>query len=152
MGQTMTELYREYYKEKMLGIQPKNERVKKNLRQVLLADDEVAFRQLYSDILHIMGFEVTGCKDGLEAFKAFSKSPEKFHLILTDYMMPRIDGVKLAKKIREINKNVPIVLCTGVPDNIDRLLLKDKIINVLLVKPLGLSEFATSINRLLLDR
>ena len=144
----MTELYREYYKEKMLGIQPEGDMVK-SIRQVLLADDEVAFRELYSYILHAMGFEVTGCRDGLEAFKAFSKSPEKFHLILTDYMMPHIDGVKLAKKIREINKNVPIILCTGVPDNIDSLLLKDNIINVLLVKPLRLSEFETSIKRLL---
>lgn len=145
----MTELQKDRSSKTKLGIRPKNGIGKKSAKRVLLVDDENAYRDLFAFVLHAMGYEVTGCKDGYEAFNIFSNSTDKFHLVLTDYMMPNIDGVQLAKKIRAIDQSVPIVLCTGVPNDVNRQLLDEKVINALLPKPLGLADFRISIKRLI---
>ncbi|PTL77081.1 response regulator [Vitiosangium sp. GDMCC 1.1324] len=63
------------------------------MSKILLVDDEPELLELYTDVLEIMGCEVTYAHDGLEALElAHRQRPD---LIVTDWMMPRMDGVEL---------------------------------------------------------
>ncbi|KMY68941.1 hypothetical protein AAU61_05080 [Desulfocarbo indianensis] len=115
-------------------------------KRILLVDDDPLFRRLYSFILKDFGFKVTECKNGLDALNAYLSEPDKFNLILSDFMMPYLTGVQLAKKVRQIDKNIPIVLLTGYVGAIDEQALEDHTINMILEKPILLSDLKKYIN------
>jgi CheY-like chemotaxis protein len=133
----------------MGGIIPKHGIINMAVKHILLVDDEAVFRRLYSDILTMKGFEVTECEDGSEALEAFLESPKKYDLVMTDYVMPALNGLQLAQKIREINHNIPIVLCTGYTSALDDKVVKNTAINAVLSKPLTLAEFENCVDRFL---
>lgn len=89
-----------------------------NKIKVLLCEDELNLGNLLVEILQSKGYEVSWYKDGLEGWKAFSKS--KFDLVLLDVMLPSMDGYAIAKEIRTIDVEVPIVFLTamGMRDNV----------------------------------
>lgn len=77
---------------------------------ILLVDDEPDLLELYTDVMEVMGYEVVQAHDGLEALeKAHQQRPD---LVVTDWMMPRLDGVELCKRLlREPGlEGVPIIL------------------------------------------
>ena len=64
---------------------------------ILLVDDEPDLQELYTDVLEVMGYEVIHAYDGLEALeKARQQRPD---LVVTDWMMPRLDGVELCERL-----------------------------------------------------
>jgi CheY-like chemotaxis protein len=64
---------------------------------ILLVDDEPDLQELYTDVLEVMGYEVIHAYDGLEALeKAHQQRPD---LVVTDWMMPRMDGVELCERL-----------------------------------------------------
>lgn len=67
--------------------------------RVLVADDDPVYRNLLQELLEQWGFEVLLANDGVEAWEVFQRAdtPE---LLLLDWMMPRMDGFELARKIR----------------------------------------------------
>lgn len=116
------------------------------VKRILLVDDDPLFRRLYSFILKDFGFEVTECINGLDALDAYLNEPDKFNLILSDFMMPCLTGVQLAQKIRQTNKNIPIVLLTGYAGAIDEEALETNTVNMILEKPILLSDLKKHIN------
>jgi DNA-binding response OmpR family regulator len=82
------------------------------MKRILLAEDDPNLGMLLQDYLQLKGkFEVVLCRDGEEAFRAFTK--EHFDLCIFDVMMPKKDGFTLAKDIRSINSNIPIIFATA---------------------------------------
>ncbi len=79
--------------------------------RVLVVDDDPSVRQVVSKTLQEVGHEVVTASDGLEAWMLFDRDP--FPMVVTDIMMPGIDGLELLKKIREIDPHVEVVLITG---------------------------------------
>lgn len=78
---------------------------------VLLAEDESALGQIIKESLETRGFNVTYCKNGEEAFKAYlAIRPE---LLILDVMMPIKDGFTLAKQIRATDRRTPIIFLTA---------------------------------------
>jgi DNA-binding response OmpR family regulator len=78
---------------------------------ILLAEDDPNLGQLLKNYLNAREFETTLITDGAQAMKVFRK--EKFHICLLDVMMPELDGFALAKGIREIDSNIPIIFLTA---------------------------------------
>ncbi|MBL0331202.1 MAG: response regulator transcription factor [Bacteroidetes bacterium] len=78
---------------------------------ILLAEDDLNLGILLVDYLETEGFDLKLCKDGELALKAFQN--QSFDLCLLDVMMPKMDGFSLAKAIRLIDKNVPIIFITA---------------------------------------
>ncbi|MCY1082105.1 response regulator [Archangium lansingense] len=77
---------------------------------ILLVDDEPDLMELYTDVLEVMGYEVVQAHDGMEALeKAHQHRPD---LVVTDWMMPRMDGVELCQHLLQEPelKGVPIIL------------------------------------------
>lgn len=84
--------------------------MKEKLR-LLIAEDDPNLGIILSEYLSAKGFDVTLCRNGQEAFDSFMKKPHDFCIL--DVMMPLKDGFTLAKEIRKVNVNIPIIFLTA---------------------------------------
>ncbi|MEA2513277.1 MAG: two-component system, OmpR family, response regulator [Thermomicrobiales bacterium] len=85
-------------------------------RTVLVADDEPPIRDLVGEILRAAGYEVCLATDGLDALdQALTIRPD---LVLTDFKMPNLDGLALAKRLRERDHSLPILLMSAAPPSV----------------------------------
>lgn len=80
--------------------------------KILLAEDDLSFGEVLSNYLRLSGFEVSWCKNGIEAFKKFNTA-NYWDLCLLDVMMPEMDGFTLGAEIRKINTSVPLFFLTA---------------------------------------
>lgn len=90
------------------------------MAKILIAEDDRDLNRLVSITLRNNGFEVTSCFDGNEALDEFEKN--KYDVLLTDVMMPNMDGFDLAQNVRQLDKNVPIVFMTAKDDKQSKML------------------------------
>lgn len=81
--------------------------------RVLIADDSGIIRTIIARVLNSMGVrKITEVNDGAAAWHAYQK--QAFGLVITDWHMPRIDGIDLTKLVRETNSDIPILMITVV--------------------------------------
>ena len=78
---------------------------------ILLAEDDINLGFVIADQLRSEGYKVSLATDGVDALKRFSEQP--YHMCVFDVMMPKKDGFTLAKDIRKINKDIPILFLTA---------------------------------------
>lgn len=83
------------------------------MSKILLAEDDHATRQFLAGALEKSGHSVTACADGLEALAAYEAAPDSFDLLLTDIVMPGMDGVELANRAKATRPHLKIVFITG---------------------------------------
>ncbi len=80
---------------------------------LVVEDDEISFLVL-SEYLKKFKFKVVRACNGIEAVSLVKSREESFGLILMDILMPLMNGFEAAKKIKKINKNIPIIAQTAV--------------------------------------
>lgn len=82
-------------------------------KKILLVDDDVYIRDLYTEVLKDEQYDVSIAADGEEALNMIGQGP--FDLILLDVMMPKVDGIQVLNKIKadEKTKNVPVLMLTN---------------------------------------
>jgi len=80
---------------------------------VLLVDDDEGIRDALAEFLHTLEFSVVTAENGEEALSKFSRGD--FEIVLADLMMPKLDGMELLKRIREVNEDVIFLMITGHP-------------------------------------
>jgi DNA-binding NtrC family response regulator len=78
---------------------------------ILLVDDEERYRELIARVLTKAGYEVLQAADGIEALSSLEKS--KVELVLSDILMPALNGYALVARIRAKWPNMPVILTTG---------------------------------------
>lgn len=83
--------------------------------KILLVDDEQLVRAGTAEMLRDLGHEVVEASGGAQALGKLG-ARLRVDVVVTDYMMPRMDGVELAKRIKELNPELPILLVTGYTD------------------------------------
>ncbi len=81
---------------------------------ILVVDDEENIRWLYKEELEEEGYSIVAAASGEEALQMVSKS--KPDLVVMDIKMPGISGVDALIKIKEIDKNIPVILCSAYGD------------------------------------
>ncbi len=81
--------------------------------RILVADDDVDFRQLCGDVLREAGYEVTAAADGAEALATLRRDPHD--VVLSDLHMPHLSGLDFLKELRAKGLDIPVVLITGDP-------------------------------------
>lgn len=86
---------------------PQNE----NNIHILLVEDDLNLGQLLKEYLEIKGYETTLCRDGEEGLATYQD--QKFSFCIFDVMLPKLDGFSLAEKIREVDRNIPIIFLTA---------------------------------------
>ncbi|MBU0768126.1 MAG: response regulator [Proteobacteria bacterium] len=92
-------------------------------RRILFVDDEESLRDTIEEMVVMLGYDVELARDAKEALEIARK--EYFPLIITDLMMPEIDGTQLCKQIREINETAVIYAFSGYLAEVDSSQLKD---------------------------
>jgi signal transduction histidine kinase/ligand-binding sensor domain-containing protein/ActR/RegA family two-component response regulator len=80
---------------------------------IMLVDDEAVVLKVTRAMLERLGYVVEGHTDSLAAVAAFTTAPERYRLLLTDYAMPKLDGVELARAYWEIRPDFPAILYSG---------------------------------------
>lgn len=84
---------------------------------ILIVDDALIMRESLRRILLAMGYEhVIQADNGREAIKILETSGKKIDLAFLDIVMPIMDGKAALKKIRETNKNLPVIMLTSVAE------------------------------------
>jgi len=87
--------------------------------KILLVEDDTSLGFVIADKLRSDGYQVTLCTDGIDGQKRFNE--ETFHLCVFDVMMPKKDGFTLARDIRKLNTEIPILFLTAKSMTEDRI-------------------------------
>src|ERR1700685_1246084 len=82
--------------------------------KILVVDDEEAIREVVSTLLEAQGYHCTVCSNGRMALEAFRK--DTFDLVLSDIVMPEMDGLKLLGELRREDPDVPVIMVTAMHD------------------------------------
>jgi CheY-like chemotaxis protein len=80
---------------------------------ILVVDDEPFFRSAVNTILRKAGFHTIEARDGVEAYEIVRAIGASVELLLTDFQMPRMDGLSLIESVRELHPKMPVLLMTG---------------------------------------
>lgn len=83
----------------------------KNMFHILIAEDDYDVCQLFKHVLLQKGYYVTTVSNGKEALDAMEK--EQFDLLISDIMMPVMDGYELVHQMRETNETIPVLMITA---------------------------------------
>ncbi|MDB4094150.1 response regulator transcription factor [Flavobacteriaceae bacterium] len=114
---------------------------------LLLAEDEPSLGQIIKESLETRGFDVLLCKNGEKALEVYkTKNPK---LLILDIMMPKKDGITLAKDIRLENTEIPIIFLTSKSQIQDVVEGFHSGGNDYLKKPFSMEELIVRINNLL---
>ncbi len=109
---------------------------------ILFVDDEEGLMQATKQRLERLGYSVTGTTSALEALDLFRRAPQHYDLVITDFTMPHLSGADLAEAVLRIRTDIPVVLCTGFSDRIDRRKARELGIDDLVIKPLDVQTIA----------
>lgn len=115
--------------------------------KILVAEDEKDLNRFVSLSLRNNGYEVTSCFDGQEALEKAEN--ERFDLVLTDIMMPKMDGYELCESIRSFEKDIPIVFMTAKDDKISKLTGYSLGVDDYVVKPFDMDILLMKISAIL---
>ena len=135
--------------EAAAGEREHSEAPPKGAEHILFVDDEESITRLAQQMLPALGYRVTVRTSGIEALEAFRAAPTGFDLVITDLAMPQLSGVDLARKLTEIRPDVPVLLCTGLREQIPRDGLHEIGIRGCVMKPFGMPDLAGIIRRTL---
>jgi DNA-binding NtrC family response regulator len=81
--------------------------------RILIVDDDEAIRELLKDFFQGLGYEMATAVNGSEALTMISQ--QDFDCILSDYVMPDMNGLELLEQLRKQKKNIPFLMITGYP-------------------------------------
>jgi DNA-binding response OmpR family regulator len=119
----------------------------KSKAKILLVEDDANLGFVISDQLKSEGYQVVLCTNGMDGHMRFSE--DEFHLCIFDVMMPKKDGFTLAREIRTMNQDVPILFLTA------KAMTEDKIAGFnaggddYLTKPFSFDELSVRVKALL---
>jgi PAS domain S-box-containing protein len=120
--------------------------------RILFVDDEESLVMMMEAMLAYLGYEVLATTSSREALRAFQATPQGFDLVMTDLTMPNMTGESLARELRRLRPDIPIILCTGYSSRIDADKAVTLGIDALLMKPWEMQEVAHTIQRVLAQR
>lgn len=115
---------------------------------ILLAEDDQSMRAFIAKALERAGHEVQAEEDGLKALEVLGKSC-KFDLLLTDIVMPGIDGIELAQKAAHLCPDMKVMFITGFAAVAMEALQKKEDKTKILSKPFHLNDLVAQVDQLL---
>ncbi|MCG8560485.1 MAG: response regulator [Hyphomicrobiales bacterium] len=124
-----------------------NELKKDGICRILLAEDDEDMRRFLVKALQKAGYDVVSFGNGVDAFERLKEEP--FTLLLTDIVMPEMDGIELARRAAELDPELKIMFITGfaaVALNPDNEAPKDAKV---LSKPFHLRDLVQEVERML---
>ena len=115
--------------------------------KILVVEDDRAINGLVCTYLRNKGYETTACYDGKEALEALETS--SYSMIVSDIMMPNVDGFELAENVRLTDKDIPILFMTAKDDKPSKLFAYTLGVDDYVVKPFDMDVFTLKVAALL---
>lgn len=115
--------------------------------KILVVEDDVKLNQIVCMHLNCNGFMAKGCLNPREAYDLMYN--DLYDLIISDIMMPEIDGFEFAQTVRAVNKTIPILFMTAKDDMMSKQKGYKAGIDDYMVKPIELDELDLRVNALL---
>ncbi|MBR2971275.1 MAG: response regulator transcription factor [Clostridia bacterium] len=115
--------------------------------KILLAEDEINLNKILSSRLKKEGYEVYSAFDGQEAYEVLLSKP--IDLVVTDVMMPVVDGVELTKRARQVSNDIPVIMLTALSELEDKVKGFEAGADDYLSKPFAFKELLLRIKALL---
>jgi PAS domain S-box-containing protein len=117
--------------------------------RILFVDDEEDIVIWGVRSLEQLGYKVKGTTDAQEAWEVMQQEADRFDLVVTDLTMPKMSGRELIKRIREMRRDLPIILCTGYSEEMQPGSETMDAADALLVKPFSMAEFSWTVRSVL---
>lgn len=115
--------------------------------KILIAEDDRELRQLFQHVLGKNGYMVKGVSDGREAMEAMEN--DYFDLIISDIMMPNVDGYELVRSLRDAGNMIPVLMITARDAFDDMRLGFLSGTDDFMVKPVNINEMVLRVSALL---
>ncbi|HEX7652372.1 MAG TPA: PAS domain S-box protein, partial [Verrucomicrobiae bacterium] len=116
---------------------------------ILLVDDEPALTQLFRRVLTRLNYKPISTNSPREAVELLRLSPDQFHLAITDYTMPELNGLEVAREWHILRPHLPIIMTSGYSAELNKEQLTANGIQHLLTKPVDMFLLAEVLQRLL---
>lgn len=116
---------------------------------ILVVDDERAIRRFCQRSLTPLGYRVHSTGDPEVALADFKRDPSAFDLVITDQHMPGMTGDSLARRLRKVRPDIPIILFTGFSSEISEETAREAGIQEIVPKPVLASQLTMAIRRVL---
>jgi len=119
--------------------------------RILLVDDEEPIVEVGKQMLEYLGYHVTAFTGSIKGLKAFKADPSAFDLVISDMTMPNMTGDRLAEELISFRPDIPIIICTGFSERINKENIAAVGIKGFLMKPVVISEMAKMVRKVLDD-
>ncbi|HEY3664073.1 MAG TPA: PAS domain S-box protein [Chthoniobacterales bacterium] len=103
--------------------------------KILIVDDEPCIRAAAQKVLADWGYEAIVAEDGVSALALYAQQPGEIDLILTDLVMPLMDGLMLIRAVRKLNPDQKIILSTGRDEDMESQEIRSLGVDACLMKP-----------------
>jgi len=114
---------------------------------ILVVEDHDSIRQMMVRSLEKQGYKVLSAVNGVDAIQVFQSCSEPIHLLLTDVVMPQMDGVQLAEKLAELSPGMKVLFISGYTDDWNRYFNPSHGNKQLFQKPFSIPEFLAEIRK-----
>lgn len=118
-------------------------------RNILIVDDEESLSNMMRSVLESYNCKVTIFLDSQLALQHFKENTENYDLIITDQTMPKLTGAELSKSVLELRQDIPIIMCTGHSENVNRIDADKMGIAAYMEKPVKNKELLMTVAQLL---
>ena len=115
--------------------------------KILIAEDDRELRQLFSHVLNRHGYTATGVSNGQEALDAMDA--DFYDMIISDIMMPVMDGYELVRQLRDVGNTTPVLMITAKDAFDDMRLGFQSGVDDYMVKPINVNEMVLRVQALL---
>ena len=117
--------------------------------RILVVDDEENVCRVMSKMLKRLGYDVTANTSSADTLALFRTFPDEFDLVITDMTMPNLTGLQLSQELLEIRPDIPIIICTGFSEQVDKEYAKKVGIREFVLKPVVKAELSNIIRKVL---
>ncbi len=117
--------------------------------RLLLVDDEESVVRLEKQMLERLGYKVVAQSSSIDALELFKANPDDYDLVVSDMTMPNMPGDKLAKEVLILRSDMPIIICTGFNERINKDQAESIGVKGFLMKPVVRSEMAQVVIKVL---
>lgn len=123
--------------------------VNEGTRRIVLVEDDEVYRRSMARVLEALGYEVLAVADAEEALGGLERF--RASLVLTDYILPGMTGMMLARLLFQRSEKVPVILLSGLQKEEFDMAVKDGHIAAVLTKPVDLLKLEETVASLLTE-
>lgn len=137
--------------EEVAAVTPISEKgkIKCGSEKIMFVDDEVVLTQMADEIFSSYGYVIDVFTDPLLAFEGFAGQPDTYSLVITDLTMPSLTGTELAQKMISLKPGLPVILCTGFTETINKEKSMEIGFSQYFQKPVVMSKLVKSVRKIL---